>query len=129
MKSRPISLDKEASRPMGASQRLPSKYRAMWLFALFDLPVRTKPQRKLANRFRNELLRNGFCRIQYSIYAQYCSSEEAAEAKRRVLRSEIPGEGQVRLISITDTQFGKMEVFTGKTVVEPENAPTQLEFF
>ena len=101
----------------------------MWLFALFDLPVQTKEQRKSANGFRNDLVRNGFSRIQYSIYAQYCTSGEAAEAKRSRIRSEIPSQGQVRLMELTDNQFGKMEVFTGKTIVPPENAPTQLEFF
>ncbi|MCL4146961.1 UNVERIFIED_CONTAM: hypothetical protein GTU68_060362 [Idotea baltica] len=101
----------------------------MWLFALFDLPVQTKEQRGKASRFRNSLLREGFTMMQYSMYAIYCVGEEAAEARRRTIRSQIPVEGHVRLLSLTDHQFGKMEVFIGKCSVGPEDAPRQLEFF
>jgi len=101
----------------------------MWLFTFFDLPVTTRNQRKLATRFRNTLLRLGCTMLQYSIYAIYCTSEEAAESKRRLIRSELPPEGQVRLMAVTDHQFGKMEAFIGETPTPPEQAPRQLEFF
>jgi len=37
-----------------------SAYRIVWFFALFDLPVMTKPQRCDASRFRFDLLDLGF---------------------------------------------------------------------
>lgn len=92
----------------------------MWLFALFDLPVMTKDQRRRYTRFRKTLLEEGFTKLQFSVYAQYCPSEDASLAKRRAVRSELPPEGQVRLVSITDKQFGAMEVFIGKQSSEPE---------
>lgn len=92
----------------------------MWLFALFDLPVMTKEDRRRYTKFRKALLQNGFTKLQYSVYAQYCPSEEASLAKRRAVRSSLPPDGQVRLVSITDKQFSAMEVFLGKTSAEPE---------
>lgn len=101
----------------------------MWLFALFDLPVGTKEHRREYAKFRKTLLQHGFMMLQYSVYAQFCTSEDASAAKRRHVRGALPDEGQVRLLSVTDHQFSKMEVFLGRIVAPPEGAPTQLTFF
>lgn len=92
----------------------------MWLFALFDLPVKEKEQKRAYVKFRRHLLTEGFLQLQYSVYAQYCVSEDASVAKRRRIRSKLPGDGQVRLVSITDKQFASMEVYLGKSESEPE---------
>ncbi len=92
----------------------------MWLLALFDLPVKEKVQKRSYVRFRRLLLTEGFSQLQYSVYAQYCASEDSTQAKRRRIRSQLPEEGQVRLVSITDKQFAAMEVYLGKLSSEPE---------
>jgi len=101
----------------------------MWLFTLFDLPVDTKAARKRYTQFRKELLRRGFMQLQYSVYARFCESEEAAETHRRWIGMLVPPAGQVRLIAVTDKQFEKMDVFHGKSRVAAENPPTQLLLF
>ena len=55
-----------------------SAYRAMWLLAMFDLPVETKDNRRDYVRFRRVLLKDGFMMLQFSVYARYIPSEEAA---------------------------------------------------
>jgi CRISPR-associated protein Cas2 len=104
-------------------------YKAVWLFAMFDLPVATKSQRKLASQFRKHLLMRGFCMLQFSVYARHCPSEEAAEVIRTQVASILPDEGQVRLVSITDRQFGKMRCYVGKSCTAPEPPPPQLMLF
>ncbi len=47
-----------------------------WLMAMFDLPVMTKKERKVASRFRNDLLDQGFLMIQFSVYARPCVNFE-----------------------------------------------------
>jgi len=106
-----------------------SAYRCMWLMAMFDLPVETAENRRSYTRFRKALLKDGFMMLQFSVYARYIPSEEAAEAHRKTIRSVIPALGQVRLIAITDHQFGKMEVFYGRKPREPEPAPAQIMLF
>ncbi len=106
-----------------------SKYRAMWLVAMFDLPVTTKPARKAYTQFRKALLNRGFTMLQYSVYARYCVSEEASDVHRNHLRRVLPDAGQVRLMAITDKQFGKMEVFFGKKRAPTEKTPEQLLLF
>lgn len=107
----------------------PSKYRAMWLFAMFDLPVDSKKARRRYAQFRKALLRAGFSKLQYSVYARFFASEEASEAHRKALRSGVPPEGQVRFLSVTDRQFGKMEVVDGGIETEAEKPPRQVELF
>jgi len=106
-----------------------SEYRNMWLMAMFDLPVVSKTERRAYTRFRKLLLNDGFSMLQYSVYARFCVSEEASEAHRVNIKAGLPDNGQVRVVLLTDHQFGKMEVYLGKDREETEKAPTQLEFF
>jgi CRISPR-associated protein Cas2 len=106
-----------------------SKYRAMWLVAMFDLPVTTRKARKAYSQFRKVLLNRGFTMLQFSVYARYCTSEEASDVHRAHVRKCLPDDGQVRLMAITDIQFGKMEVFYGKKHAPSELAPDQLTLF
>lgn len=101
----------------------------MWLFAMFDLPVVTKSQKREYVRFRSFLLNEGFCMLQYSVYARYYASEEATLPMRKAIREATPDGGHVRVVNITDRQFGKMEVYFGKTRQKPEDAPRQLLLF
>ena len=101
----------------------------MWLFALFDLPVNTRKARKRYAQFRTLLVREGFSMLQFSVYARYCDGEEAAETHRKRIRKALPPEGHVRLLSVTDRQFGRMENFVGKNPTFPESKPSQLVLF
>ena len=106
-----------------------SEYRAMWLFVMFDLPVDTPAAKKDYVRFRKLLQANGFMMVQYSIYVRYFGSEESSHSHRKRIRAGLPSGGQVRLLMVTDHQFGKMEVFHGKKRGDPEKQPEQLLLF
>lgn len=106
-----------------------SAYRSMWLFAMFDLPVDTKAARKRYTRFRKLLLAEGFTMLQYSVYARHLASEESGDIVKQRLRHELPRDGQVRLLPVTDRQFGKMEVYFGKKRQETEDPPAQFMLF
>ncbi len=101
----------------------------MWLFAMFDLPVTTPRARHEYTLFRKTLLKEGFSMLQFSVYARYCPSEEASAAHRRRIRSHLPAGGQVRLLSVTEFQFGKMEVFHGRKKTAAEEPLPQLLLF
>lgn len=96
---------------------------------MFDLPVETQKHRRAYNRFRRELLKDGFVMLQLSVYARYCASEEASQIHRKRVRDALPEEGNVRVVTLTDHQFGKMELYVGKKAKPPEEAPIQLELF
>ena len=106
-----------------------SAYQGMWLVALFDLPVDTPEARRDYTIFRKHLLGFGFTMLQYSVYVRYCPSEEKAQVQRQRIKNILPPDGEVRVVSITDVQFGKMQVFHGKLRKAPEKAPQQVEMF
>jgi CRISPR-associated protein Cas2 len=101
----------------------------MWLFAMFDLPVDTADARRRYTQFRKTLLKEGFTMLQFSVYVRYCASEDASAAYRRRVRAAIPENGEVRLLGITDHQFGKMEVHYGRIRRKTELPPEQLLLF
>lgn len=106
-----------------------SGYQGMWLFVMFDLPVEDRKARRDYTRFRTRLLAEGFSMLQYSIYARYFPSEEASRAYRHRVQGVLPPKGEVRLLSVTDRQFGKMEVFFSRNPEPPEKPPDQLLLF
>ena len=114
---------------MPASRVALSGYRPMWMFAMFDLPVKTATERREYAQFRKFLLKEGFSMLQYSVYARYFPSEEASEAHRGYIRAFLPPHGQVRLLGVTERQFEKMDVFFGKKRREVEDPPAQLMLF
>lgn len=106
-----------------------SGYRAMWIFAMFDLPMDDPDHRREYTQFRKALLKRGFTMLQYSVYAHYVRSEENDQALRSHVMTALPSHGQVRVISITDRQFEKMEVYFGRKRQPVEDPPLQLMLF
>lgn len=106
-----------------------SHYRVMWLLVLFDLPVLTTDQRRDYTKFRKQLQAKGFTMLQLSVYAKHLPSEEAAEPLKAQVKMALPPKGQVRVMAITDHQFGKMEVFVGRNRKRVEDPPLQISLF
>jgi len=101
----------------------------MWIIVLFDLPTDTKKSRKEYTRFRKALLDDGFTMMQYSVYMRHSSSDENAHVHTIRVKAQLPDDGEVRIIKITDKQFGRIDVFYGNKRKAIEEAPIQLQFF
>lgn len=96
---------------------------------MFDLPSVTPEERKEYVIFRKMLLGEGFTMMQYSVYVRFFGSEEAAKPIRKIIKKNLPPDGHVRLLAVTDKQFSMIEVFHGKTRVSTEEKPEQLVLF
>lgn len=101
----------------------------MWVIVLFDLPTETKSERKAYAKFRKSLLEDGFSMMQFSVYMRHCGSDENAAVHIKRVKSALPEDGEVRIVKITDKQFGKIEVFHGKKRQKVEKTPTQMALF
>jgi len=106
-----------------------SAYRNMWILSMFDLPTDTKAARKAYTWFRKALLKDGFAKMQYSVYVRHCASAENADVHDGRVEAALPPDGEVRVLRITDKQYERMKVFWGKRRKRPEAAPAQLELF
>ncbi|MFN5628685.1 MAG: CRISPR-associated endonuclease Cas2 [Bacteroidota bacterium] len=104
-------------------------YRIMWTMVMYDLPTETKKERKVAARFRKELLKDGFSMFQFSMYIRHSSSSENADVHKKRVKKLLPELGTIGILQITDKQFGMMEIYYGKKEQELPNVPQQLELF
>ena len=101
----------------------------MWILVFFDLPTRTKKERKQYTLFRDRLIKDGFTMFQFSIYVRHCASSENAEVHIKRVKNMLPEKGHVGIMCITDKQFGNIEIFYCKKE-KPAIAPyQQLELF
>ena len=105
-----------------------------WIMAMFDLPVLTDVQKKTASRVRKGLLDRGYLMIQWSIYARPCVSYEHMDSHIAKVKAITPAAGNVRLMFITDEQWGRSvtvigpDYRQGKRDCDPK-MPSQIEFW
>ena len=101
----------------------------MWVLVMFDLPTETKLQRKIYAKFRKMMLADGFQMFQFSMYIRHCPSRENAEVHAGRVRRILPPKGHVGIMTITDKQFGNMELFHCKKNTPMSTPYQQLELF
>lgn len=114
---------------MIAAQTALNGYAIMWLYVLFDLPTETKSQRRIAARFRKDLIKDGFAMHQFSVYIRHCASNEAALVHINRIKVMVPEEGVISILKVTDKQFGDTIQFVGRKRKPPPKVPAQMEFF
>ena len=85
----------------------------MRILVFFDLPVKTKAERRAATHFRNFLLNDGYYMVQYSVYARICNGTDSVATHRARLERELPKKGSVRMLVITEKQYNSIEILTG----------------
>ena len=106
-----------------------NQYKVMWILVFFDLPTETKADRKAYTRFRKELMKDGFTMFQFSIYLRHCSSRENRDVHVKRVKKIMPSKGHVGILSVTDKQFGMIEIFEGRKEADGFVEPHQLEMF
>jgi CRISPR-associated protein Cas2 len=101
----------------------------MWVLVFFDLPTESATERKIAAKFRKEIMRDGFTMFQFSIYLRHCPSRENADVHIKRVKNLLPEKGHIGIMCVTDKQFGMMELFYGKKQAAKEEPMQQLELF
>lgn len=101
----------------------------MWILVHFDLPTETKTDKKNYTKFRKKIMADGFTMFQFSMYIRHCSSKENTEVHIKRVKAILPPKGHVGILTITDKQFGMMEIFRGKDSVPAPETSQQLELF
>ena len=114
--------------PIYMYERL-NAYRIMWVLVHFDLPTETKKDRKNYALFRKRIMLDGFSMFQFSMYIRHCSSRENAEVHIKRVKRILPPKGHIGIMCITDKQFGMMEIFRGRELMDTPETSQQLELF
>jgi CRISPR-associated protein Cas2 len=101
----------------------------MWVLVMFDLPTLTKPQRRAAGKYRLLLRDLGFGMTQLSVYSKYLVNATGLLPILPELKRNVPANGEVRVIKLTDDQWAGMYRYYGPVETKVEPAPTQLALF
>lgn len=104
------------------------KFKMGWLIVAFDLPVKTKQERKRASDFRHWLVSDGYLMIQFSVYARACVTFARQQTHIERLQKTVPEEGHVRAIFVTRSQWERSFVIHGRPAKpqKPEDLPEQI---
>ena len=86
----------------------------MRILVFFDLPVTTKTERRVATQFRNFLLKDGYHMVQFSVYSRVCNCRDAVQKHKERIYKNVPDNGSVRLMVITEKQYEAVEILVGK---------------
>jgi CRISPR-associated protein Cas2 len=87
--------------------------RFMRMMVFFDLPVVTKANRRAYTVFRRFLLNDGYDMIQYSVYGRIINGHDAEKKHTQRLLANLPPEGSVRVLTVTEKQFATMKLLVG----------------
>ncbi len=101
----------------------------MRLFVFFDLPVSKKEERKIATRFRKDLLDEGFMMLQFSVYCRVCRGQDIVEREIRRIKQVLPPKGNIRILQVTEKQYGNMQFLVGMPKKEETIGALQLVLF
>jgi len=98
--------------------------RFMRLLVFFDLPVVTKAERRAYTVFRRFLVNDGYDMIQFSVYGRILNGQDAQEKHYKRLVDNLPPEGSVRCLSVTEKQFASMKLLVGLPLFQEKTVKT-----
>ena len=80
----------------------------------FDLPTLTSKDRREYRKFIKVLKTNGFYMIQESVYAKMSIDQAAADSTTRKLKSNVPPNGFIMSMTVTEKQFASIDILLGE---------------
>lgn len=101
----------------------------MRILVMFDLPVMEPYQRKAAAKFRNFLLKDGYLMIQFSVYSRICNGTDAVEKHEMRLKANLPKEGSIRMLTLTEKQYESIKILIGEQVFDDKIDSDELTDF
>lgn len=88
-------------------------FRFMRSLLMFDLPTENSAQRKAYARFVKFLKKQGFVMFQKSIYCKLSVNEPSVKLLIKTIKNNVPKEGLVSLITLTENQFNSIDYILG----------------
>jgi CRISPR-associated protein Cas2 len=99
--------------------------RFMRLVVFFDLPTVTKAEKRAYTLFRRFLLQDGYDMIQWSVYGRMVNGFDYAEKHLKRLSTNLPREGSVRCLQVSEKQFANMKILVGQRSFQEKTVNAQ----
>lgn len=97
----------------------------MRIVLFFDLPVATKIGRRHYTRFHAFLLRDGYDMLQFSVYSRLCNGMDQSKKHLTRISQNLPPEGSIRTLCLTDKQFSRMQHWIGAPKLHERKVTSQ----
>jgi len=101
---------------MKSEKRKPvTGYNLSWLFVMYDLPYDTNAAKNAAAKFLKRLKKEGYTKLidRGKFMIRHCGPG-IAKKQIDLIKTIVPPDGLVRILQVTDKQFGRMENTWGK---------------
>lgn len=98
----------------------------MRILVFFDLPVETQKNRHDYAVFRRYLIKNGFIMMQKSVYCKLALNNVTSKVIKDRLRQNVPPDGLVEILEITENQFSAIEYLLGQNQSNVEDSMDRL---
>lgn len=85
----------------------------MRVIVFFDLPVKTKKDRREYSNFRKYLVKSGFMMMQESVDSKLALNQNVANGICDSIKKHKPSAGLVQMLTVTEKQYSKMEMVVG----------------
>lgn len=99
--------------------------RYMRLLVFFDLPTVTKQEKRAYTLFRRFLLQDGYDMIQWSVYGRMVNGFDDAEKHLKRLSANLPKEGSIRCLQVSEKQFANMKLLVGQRSFQEKTVNAQ----
>ncbi len=99
--------------------------RFMRLLVFFDLPTLTKADKKAYTLFRRFLIQDGYDMIQWSVYGRITNGFDDMETHIKRLSANLPPEGSVRCLQVSEKQFAQMRLLVGMPKLQEKTIHAQ----
>ena len=97
----------------------------MRVMVFFDLPTESLADKREYRKFRKFLITTGFLMLQESVYCKLALNQTVAQSVANQVRKNVPPEGNVQMMLITERQFARMECLVGEkqdSVIESDES-------
>lgn len=94
--------------------------RFMRMLVFFDLPTLTAADKRAYVLFRRFLLKDGYDMLQWSVYGRMVNGADDEEKHLKRLVANLPQQGSIRYLKISEKQFVAMQILLGTLTVQEE---------
>ena len=101
----------------------------MRLIVLFDLPVKSKPDRRAYQQFHKFLISDGYVMMQFSVYTRITNGLDGMQKHLARLKANLPSKGSVRAMSVTEKQYESMFFLVGRPTPQERTVASQLQIW
>ena len=90
-------------------------YNLTWLWVMYELPHDTSAAKRAAAKFLRRLRREGYTKLisRGKFFVRHCGPG-IAQKQIDLIKSIIPPDAMIRILQVTDKQFGRMTSLFGK---------------